>query len=251
MYAPVRRRRTRGIWRGRAVDARRCRPGHQAGCEGRRSWRRRRRPRRGSCHQACRQEDRPRRQGSRYRHRPRRQEGGYRRRPWCEGRLERHQERGQESTRRGQLIASTSTPPRHIASRRVCAGNHGSPMSEATDTLPAVDENKLIAERREKLQALRAQGVAFPNDFQVADFAGDLQAAFADAEAYPAEALEASARRVKVAGRMVLKRVQGKVSFAQLQDFTGRIQLFVRQGTLAEDVYTAFKGWDVGDIVGA
>jgi len=124
-------------------------------------------------------------------------------------------------------------------------------MSEAADTLPAADENKLIAERREKLAALRAQGVAFPNDFQVADFAGDLQAAFADAEAYPAEALEASARRVKVAGRMVLKRVQGKVSFAQLQDFTGRIQLFVRQGTLAEDVYAAFKGWDVGDIVGA
>jgi lysyl-tRNA synthetase class 2 len=77
-------------------------------------------------------------------------------------------------------------------------------MSEATDTLPAVDENKLIAERREKLQALRAQGVAFPNDFQVADFAGDLQVAFAYAESYPAEALEASARRVKVDGRMVL-----------------------------------------------
>src|SRR6185312_1818128 len=57
-------------------------------------------------------------------------------------------------------------------SRRPCAGNHGSPMSEATDTLLAVDENKLIAERREKLQALRTQGVAFPNDFQVADFAG-------------------------------------------------------------------------------
>lgn len=124
-------------------------------------------------------------------------------------------------------------------------------MSEATDTLPAADENKLIAERREKLEVLRAQGVAFPNDFQVADFAGDLQAAFADAEVHSAEALEAAAPRVKVAGRMVLKRVQGKISFAQLQDFTGRIQLFVRQGGVAEDTYAAFKGWDVGDIVGA
>ncbi|MBN8715302.1 MAG: lysine--tRNA ligase [Xanthomonadales bacterium] len=124
-------------------------------------------------------------------------------------------------------------------------------MSEATDTLPAADENKLIAERREKLEVLRAKGVAFPNDFQVADFAGDLQAAFADAEVHSAEALEAAAPRVKVAGRMVLKRVQGKISFAQLQDFTGRIQLFVRQGGVAEDTYAAFKGWDVGDIVGA
>ncbi|MEO8993099.1 MAG: lysine--tRNA ligase [Rhodanobacter sp.] len=115
---------------------------------------------------------------------------------------------------------------------------------------PAQDENKLIAERREKLKALRASGVAFPNDFRVANFAGDLQAEFADKEAFSTEAIEASARRVKVAGRMVLKRVQGKVSFVQLQDFSGRIQLFVRNGTVPEEVYTAFKGWDVGDIVG-
>ncbi|MEO8748676.1 MAG: lysine--tRNA ligase [Rhodanobacter sp.] len=113
------------------------------------------------------------------------------------------------------------------------------------------DENKLIAERREKLHALRAQGVAFPNDFQVHDFAGDLQAEFADAEAFPSDAIEAAERRVRIAGRMMLKRVQGKVSFAQLQDFSGRIQLFVRLGTVADEVYAAFKGWDVGDIIGA
>ncbi len=123
--------------------------------------------------------------------------------------------------------------------------------SSGTSAEPAQDEHKLIAERREKLSALRTQGVAFPNDFRVADFAGDLQAEFADKDRHTTEALEAAARRVKVAGRMVLKRVQGKVSFVQLQDFSGRIQLFVRLGTLAEDVYGAFKGWDVGDIVGA
>ncbi|MEO7067145.1 MAG: lysine--tRNA ligase [Rhodanobacter sp.] len=115
---------------------------------------------------------------------------------------------------------------------------------------PALDENKLIAERREKLKALRAEGIAFPNDFRVSAFTGDLQAEFADKETCTTEMIEAAARRVAVAGRMVLKRVQGKVSFVQLQDFSGRIQLFIRNGNVPEDVYAAFKGWDVGDIVG-
>ncbi|NCT66032.1 MAG: lysine--tRNA ligase [Rhodanobacteraceae bacterium] len=113
------------------------------------------------------------------------------------------------------------------------------------------DENKLIAERREKLRGLRAQGVAYPNDFRVDAFAGDLQAEYADAERWSAEAIEAAARRVVVAGRIMLKRVQGKVSFAQMQDRSGRIQLFIHQGTVGAEVYEAFKGWDVGDIVGA
>ncbi len=112
-------------------------------------------------------------------------------------------------------------------------------------------ENRLIAERRAKLHALREQGVAFPNDFRPDAFADDLQQAFADAEAWTAEALENEARRVRVAGRIMLKRVQGKVSFVQLQDFTGRIQLFVHKGTLGDESYDAFKGWDTGDIVGA
>ncbi|QAU25316.1 lysine--tRNA ligase [Dyella sp. M7H15-1] len=112
------------------------------------------------------------------------------------------------------------------------------------------DENKLIAERREKLKALREQSIAFPNDFKVDCFAGDLQVEFEDKQQHTAEAIEALARRVKVAGRIVLKRVQGKVSFVQMQDFSGRIQLFVHAGTVG-DVYEAFKSWDVGDIVGA
>ncbi|PWK89758.1 lysine--tRNA ligase [Fulvimonas soli] len=125
-------------------------------------------------------------------------------------------------------------------------------MNDANPTQTAIsDENKLIAERREKLKALRGQGIAFPNDFSIDSFAGDLQAEYADREAHTAEAIEAAARRVKVAGRILLKRVQGKVSFAQLQDMTGRIQLFVHQGTVGEAAYEAFKGWDVGDIVGA
>ena len=123
-------------------------------------------------------------------------------------------------------------------------------MTKTTPPNPPVDENRLIAERREKLGALRKAGVAFPNDFRVDSFAGDLQADFADAEKWTAEAIEAQPRRVAVAGRIVLRRIQGKVSFVQLQDGTGRIQLFIHQGTLGEP-YEAFKGWDVGDIVGA
>ena len=122
--------------------------------------------------------------------------------------------------------------------------------ANATAETTVQDENKLIAERREKLKALRGEGIAFPNDFKVDSFAGDLQTEFADKDAHTAEAIEAATRRVKVAGRIVLKRVQGKVSFVQMQDFSGRIQLFIHAGTVG-DVYEAFKGWDVGDIVGA
>ncbi|MFC3549541.1 lysine--tRNA ligase [Lysobacter cavernae] len=112
------------------------------------------------------------------------------------------------------------------------------------------DENFLIAERRAKLTALRGQGIAFPNDFRRADYAGDLQAAYADAEQWTAEALEAKGHRVAVAGRILLKRVMGKASFVQIQDESGRIQLFLQANVLGE-TYDAFKSWDVGDIVAA
>jgi lysyl-tRNA synthetase class 2 len=112
------------------------------------------------------------------------------------------------------------------------------------------DENKLIAERREKLRALRANGVAFPNDFRPDAFAGDLQREYDDAEKWSAEAIAAANRRVRVAGRIMAKRLMGKASFAQIQDTSGRMQLFLQQATLG-DAYEAFKGWDVGDIVGA
>jgi lysyl-tRNA synthetase class 2 len=112
------------------------------------------------------------------------------------------------------------------------------------------DENHLIAERRAKLAALREQGIAFPNDFRRADYAGDLQAEFADAEAWTGEKLEATGRRVALAGRLMLKRVMGKASFVTVQDMSGQIQLFL-QATNLPDSYDAFKGWDVGDIIAA
>jgi lysyl-tRNA synthetase class 2 len=122
-------------------------------------------------------------------------------------------------------------------------------MAETNDAAaaPVADENKLIAERREKLRALHAQGIAFPNDFRPDAFAGDLQAITAGVDA---EALAAAPRRVKVAGRLMGKRVMGKASFARVQDRTGSIQLFLSRDALGE-TYAAFKGWDVGDIVAA
>ena len=121
-------------------------------------------------------------------------------------------------------------------------------MTEPTPAPPA-DENSLIAERRAKLTALRGQGIAFPNDFRRVDYAGDLQAEYGDSEMWPADALEGAQREVKMAGRLMAKRVMGKASFAQIQDESGRMQLFLQSNTLGE-VYDAFKGWDVGDIVG-
>lgn len=119
-----------------------------------------------------------------------------------------------------------------------------------TPAQPPIDENHLIAERRAKLTALRGEGIAFPNDFVRGNYVGDLQTEYADAGQWTQEALDAQARRVAVAGRILLKRVMGKASFVQIQDESGRIQLFLQSNALGE-AYEAFKGWDVGDIVAA
>src|SRR6267378_326621 len=109
------------------------------------------------------------------------------------------------------------------------------------------DENKLIAERRAKLAALREQGAAFPNDFRRDALAGQLHDSFGERSG---EWLEANPTRVKVGGRLMFKRVMGKASFAKIADRTGQIQLFLQQDALGP-AYDVFKGWDVGDIVGA
>ena len=109
------------------------------------------------------------------------------------------------------------------------------------------DDNQLIAERREKLAALRRAGVAFPNDFKPQHHAGDLHHRHSQVAN---EELEPKAIAVSVGGRMMLKRVMGKAAFATLQDATGRIQLYVTQDALGAEALAAFKHWDLGDIVG-
>jgi lysyl-tRNA synthetase class 2 len=112
------------------------------------------------------------------------------------------------------------------------------------------DDNKLIAQRREKLTELRSQGNAFPNDFRRNTVAGELHAEYGEKDN---EALEALNLRVRVAGRMMSRRVMGKASFAHLQDMSGRIQLFVQRDNLPEGVYNGLfkKDLDLGDIIGA
>ncbi|MBI3772701.1 MAG: lysine--tRNA ligase [Gammaproteobacteria bacterium] len=110
------------------------------------------------------------------------------------------------------------------------------------------DEHRLIAERRAKLAAIREKGVAFPSDFRRNVMAGELHAEYGNKSA---EELEANPVRVSVAGRMMAKRVMGKASFAQILDQSARIQLFVQRDSVGEEIYQEFKGWDVGDILGA
>ena len=122
------------------------------------------------------------------------------------------------------------------------------------NTLPVPqDENQLILERREKLKAIRqaqaeGKGVAFPNDFKPTDHAADLFAAHAG---QTTEGLIEQGSIAKVAGRMMLKRVMGKASFATLQDSTGRIQIYIKGEDVGADLYASFKHWDLGDIVAA
>ncbi len=110
------------------------------------------------------------------------------------------------------------------------------------------DENQIIAERRGKLRALRAGGQAFPNDFRRDALAAELHERHGKEDN---ETLEPKAIEVAVAGRMMLKRVMGKASFATLQDMSGRIQLYIANDALGAQTHDAFKHWDLGDILGA
>jgi lysyl-tRNA synthetase class 2 len=116
------------------------------------------------------------------------------------------------------------------------------------ETAPTADDNHLIAERRDKLAAIRQAGVAFPNDFKPRHHALALAQAH---DGQTNEELEALDVHVTVAGRLMLKRVMGKASFGTLQDGSGRIQLFITRDALGEVAYTAFKHGDLGDILGA
>ena len=123
-------------------------------------------------------------------------------------------------------------------------------MTEQNQTTeqPAQDENQIMAERRQKLALMRQAGVAFPNDFVRDDFSADLHSRY---DGLDKPQLEAEAITVSVAGRMMLKRVLGKASFATVQDGTGRIEFYISRDNIGEATYAAFKTWDMGDIIGA
>jgi len=124
-------------------------------------------------------------------------------------------------------------------------------QNEATP-LP-LDENSIIAERRAKLAAIRREGVAFPNDFRPQHKAASLHEQY---DALQNESFDAQPVNVVVAGRMMLKRVMGKASFATIQDASGpkadgRIQLYITNDVTGIEAHEAFKHYDMGDILGA
>lgn len=122
-------------------------------------------------------------------------------------------------------------------------------MNDSVDnnSLP-VDDNKLIAERRAKLKTLREQGIAFPNDFKPDANARALADRFGD---QPLEELQQVEETFHLAGRMMAKRVMGKIAFVKLRDRTGDIQLVIQRDRLPEGVFQTFKSWDIGDIIAA
>lgn len=109
------------------------------------------------------------------------------------------------------------------------------------------EESDLLSVRREKMQAWKASGGAYNNQFRRSDLAAHLHAHYADVDK---AGLESVGDRVAVAGRIMLRRVMGKASFITLQDVSGQIQCYLRKDALGE-AYAQFNDWsDIGDIVG-
>ncbi len=115
-------------------------------------------------------------------------------------------------------------------------------------TSPQPDDNQIIAERRAKLKAMREKGIAFPNKFVRTELAADLLEKYEDRDR---DSLDLNPVAVKVGGRMMLKRVMGKASFATIQDMSGSIQLYLTDSYPGKEQHDAFKHYDSGDILGA
>ncbi|UDG82325.1 lysine--tRNA ligase [Candidatus Vallotia cooleyia] len=116
------------------------------------------------------------------------------------------------------------------------------------NTNQTVIDNAIIAERRDKLKALRQKSIAYPNDFCPENSAANLHDRFSDINK---DAIKTLKLNVSIAGRMRLKRIMGQASFATVQDSTGQIQFFITPTNVGANVYSAFKKWDLGDIIAA
>ena len=109
-------------------------------------------------------------------------------------------------------------------------------------------DNEQVAQRRAKLNTLRESGNPFPNDFRRDSEAAVLLEKFGSQEN---EALEADPKEVRIAGRLMTRRVMGKAAFAHVRDESGDIQIYAQRDALAEGIYNdVFKKLDIGDIVG-
>lgn len=147
--------------------------------------------------------------------------------------------KGRQNPRQGGNEASESA--RHLQE-----DGHSREDGRLQEDRHLQEENRLIAERREKLHAMKADGIAYPNDFRPNTNAATLQQRFAGDDA---EALAEVTENFALAGRMLAKRVMGKIAFVSILDGTGTIQLVLQRDNLPEGVYQQFKQWDIGDII--
>ncbi|MCC2625234.1 MAG: lysS [Burkholderiales bacterium] len=115
------------------------------------------------------------------------------------------------------------------------------------ENLVPVDENHIISERREKLNNIRKFANAYPNNFKPQNTADFIHATYAHLNH---DELQEQAINVSAAGRMMLKRIMGKASFATLQDGQAKIQIYISREKIGEEPYNAFKHFDIGDILG-
>ncbi|MBU0744753.1 MAG: lysine--tRNA ligase [Gammaproteobacteria bacterium] len=116
-----------------------------------------------------------------------------------------------------------------------------------TDNSPALSINEQISQRREKLKKIRSQGNAYPNDFHRNCLSQELLDSYSGDDT---EVLQEKHIEVKIAGRIMTKRVMGKASFVHIQDMSGKIQIYIKQSDLKDGLYEQFLSWDLGDIVG-
>ena len=126
-------------------------------------------------------------------------------------------------------------------SNKVCRKYFEFTMTDNTN-----DQNKLILERRKKLESLREGGFNYPKGLEIDAYSQDLQEQFAS---LTGEDLQSRNKEVMVAGRMMAKRVMGKSSFSKIKDGTGEIQIFLSSSELSPETYDQFKTLDVGDII--
>ena len=116
------------------------------------------------------------------------------------------------------------------------------------ETEITLDPNEQIALRKKKLQLIRKERQAFPNDFKRKDLAQNLHD---NHEHKTNEILEQENNKVYIAGRIMMRRLMGKASFIHIQDSSARIQLYLRANDLSQEIYEEFKNWDIGDVIGA
>ena len=142
------------------------------------------------------------------------------------------------------MVLARTIDSHHAMSKREA----GSEQDGSTEDQSPVKEDEQVRVRRDKLQALRGHGQAFPNDFRRDSLTGDLTQKFGDLDE---QAVEKASGSYRIAGRIVAIRAFGRATFFVLKDLSGSLQLYVQRDALGVETYDAVKGYDLGDIVGA